>query len=179
MIVMNKKGYMLYELIIAFILTSIISIFLLSTAFKLNDRNQELTVSSKILVLQEDFTSRFYKDVQSHMYTYFTGSNDDANGGYCLFSMDGEEVRFGINKTNNTIYYDEYESPLPDGIVPKSINCGSTYSGDGFDISIFKNIREGNKNAAITINIKLEDTILNKDYDINILYLYQDMTVRY
>lgn len=176
---MNNKGYMLYELIIAFILTTIISIFLLSTAFKLNDRNQELTVSSKISVLQEDLTARFYNDAQGHLLTYFIGAIGDANGEYCSFYMDDQEVRFGIDKSNKTIYYDDYESKLPEGINPVSINCGSTYGEIGFDNSIFHKIREGNKNSAITINVKLEDTITDKSYDINILYLYQDINVRY
>ncbi len=176
---MNNRGYMLYELIIAFILTTIISIFLLSTAFKLNDRNQELIVSSKISVLQEDFTSRFYKDARGHMSTYFVGAIGDANGEYCSFYMDDQEVRFGIDKNSRTIYYGDYESKLPDGVNPVSINCGSTYSGMGYENSIFHNIREGNKNSAITINVRLEDVVTNKDYNINILYLYQDTNVKY
>ena len=93
--------------------------------------------------------------------------------------MDDQEVRFGIDKNSRTIYYGDYESKLPDGVNPVSINCGSTYSGMGYENSIFHNIREGNKNSAITINVRLEDVVTNKDYNINILYLYQDTNVKY
>lgn len=176
---MNKKGYMLYELIIAFVLTTIICIFLLSTAFKLNDKNQELTISAKMNVIQEDFTARFYNDANSRYSVYFIGAMSDANGEYCTFLMDDDTINIGIDKTNNTIYYDDYETELPDGIEVKRINCESTYNGSGFDTSIFHNIKEGNKNSAVAINIMIEDTFTNKEYDINILYLYQDMEINY
>lgn len=169
---------MLYELIIAFALTTLIAIFLLNTAFKLSDKNGELVVRSKIEVIQEDYTARFYNDIMTSESIYYLTSASGADDHYCSFSIDGKEVKFGVNTSNNTIYYNGYETELPDGIVPVDIYCDSTYDGDLYT-SIFKRIKEGNKNSVIVIKVELADKILNKNYYINIMHLYEDFIVTY
>lgn len=172
---MKNKGYMLYELIVAFVLTTVISIFLLSAAFKLNDKNEELTVSSKMNVIQEEVTARFYQDIEKSVSSYLIGSSSVNGNSYCNFLIDGEEVRIGIDSNKNTIYYRDYETELPEGINVKNINCLSTYDGLGYDNSIFHAIKEGDKNSALAIGIAIEDNFSDKNYDINIMYLYQDL----
>ena len=100
--------------------------------------------------------------------------------------MNGVEVQLGTKKITNEegkdeyyIYYNGYEEKLPAGIVFKtpSLNCSTTYTRNElgvYDTSIFHKISEGRKNSVISINIGVEDTYSDKDYDINIMYLYEN-----
>lgn len=185
---MNNKGYMLYELVIAFVLTTIIAILLLSTSFKLSEKNSDLIISSKMNIMQENLTSRFYDDAMLADQVYFVGDIADANSEYCTFSIDGTEVRFGTRKATNSegkeeqyVFYNGYEEKLPSGVSLKTpaIKCSATYQRgiDGlydYSKSIFHNIESGNKNSAITISVGITDNYAEKDYDINILYIFED-----
>ena len=62
----NKKGIMLYELVISFFILSIISIFMLNTIFTYKDKNERARLVSQMLVFKANITSIIERDLKAH-----------------------------------------------------------------------------------------------------------------
>lgn len=159
----KNKGFLVYELVVAFSIVSIIGITLISTTFILKNKSdfisiETLLVTNKALLL---------KEIKGDL------ANDELLsiekcGNKCvdfIYTTLGSK-RLIVDTDNNTIEYGLLKKKYDKNIdLTKQISITT---------ELVENIDEGFNNAFIIIKVPIYSKQLEKDYGINIIYQYDD-----
>lgn len=108
----NNKGFTLIEVIVSFMLISIVMICLLKTITVMNIQNTNLILEENYLVYESMVLKDIYDDINSSNNITVT----DNNGEIALTSNDFVNQDKIIKIYDNEIVYDDTIYELPDGI---------------------------------------------------------------
>lgn len=108
----NNKGFTLIEVIVSFMLISIVMICLLKTITVMNIQNTNLILEENYLVYESMVLKDIYDDINSSNNITVT----DNNGEIALTSNDFVNQDKIIKIHDNEIVYDDTIYELPDGI---------------------------------------------------------------
>lgn len=144
---LNNKGYMLIEIILAFVIAMGIAYFMFELIIKIKNKNDDLLVKTLVATDQAII--------------YNTIMNDIYKNGPDSFSCDKLKIKDKI------LYYDNNNNNNPEN--DELINITSNYSNIG-TVDCKKKYNSENNSISIKIPMKIEQ--LNEAFDVEINYEY-------
>lgn len=160
---MNNKGFTMVELIVSFLLSSIIVIFLIQIVINLKEMQEYSDTKTELLTKQAIISNKINEQLTNKQLLNIDECNDIPN--YCLDFMftDGSSSKLIVDKTNQTITI---------GNDKLSLDHDSYFGKINADVTPFPNISP-NKNDSI---LKIQIEILHKyfkDQDFGLYLVYQ------
>lgn len=158
----NNKGFTVVELSVSFCLIATIAILLFQIIISLKEVYTSGDIKTGLLTKQGMMTKKIKEDLNNKNLTSVTSCGD-----YCItFTFESETKNLEIDKTNNTIIYDNYSLKLNNsskfGIITGSIYNGTNTSGN---------------NSILNIKIPIINSIVDGDYGINIVHQFNSNNV--
>ena len=170
----NNKGFTLVELIVSFVLTLFVVLFLTRIIVMLKNASALVTYRTEILTKQGIITDRINQDLE----TYAISSIEDC-GSWCvkIVFVGGleKELTFkapdntGNDKTENYIRYGNYAIKFPTGttIEEPTIARSGPFT-----------MESGKSNSIITINIPIRHKLYeDTKFDVRGIYQYDSRTM--
>src|SRR5574344_1859771 len=158
---MNKKGFTTIELIVSFVLTSIVVIFLFNLIFSLKDLYTNSVIKTELLNKQTIITQRINKVLESSTVRALYRCGDNC----AIFAFtDGTSKKLEIKKNDGTFSFGDYKTAIAKNSVFGDIIMKS-YNLNG--------IIDGKNGSYLEIKIPIAHSLLaNEDYGINTIYQY-------
>ncbi len=184
---MNEKGFSIIELLICFVLVSIISVSMFQVVLEYQDRQQVEQTKAKILTYKNTLTKKIMDKVIHK--GVWSASTSPLNSNIIILSLCqsldcyesdyvGETVKLEIDKNNANPSIKYYDSDYLPGVKPNEVYelPDGFIIGDGPYLS-FDNRDENNKLLLINIPIENENSDFNnEDYSIKIIAPYGNWT---
>ena len=102
---LNKKGYMLVEIIVASVIAFSIAYYLLNLTYKFKDKNEDVYYSTTMLSDKINITKNIMNDLEGKKVTN-SASSTESNNNYIILDLDdGTKRKLLIDKNNKTITY--------------------------------------------------------------------------
>lgn len=158
---MNNKGFTLVELIVSFVLISVISIFLFQIVSIINNIYNEKGIKTELVLEQSNISNMINKDIYLN--------DQDGNNIIKILKINDNQVdllyknvgikSIYIDRNKNAITYGNYSQKFLSGTIIGSIDVDFDYMMD----STLKN------DGIAVINIPISYNSIDNSYDINIL----------
>lgn len=163
----NNKGFLVYELIIAFSLTSIIGLSLVSTTFLLKNKSDKVSIETLLIVNKTLLMNNIRKDIINDGLINIKACEDDSNAiiANCAvfnYALSGEK-KLIIDKENSIIEYGDYVKKY------ENVDLGETAS---INVTTIENVIEGYSDSFLQINIPIISTQLEEDYGISFIHTF-------
>ena len=163
---LNKKGYMLVEIIVAFTLTFSIAMYLLNLSLKFKDTNEDIYYSAKYLKDKNLITRNIMNDLEKNIINVsgmnktnkeltFEVKEDDGNTKTRKLIINNNTIEYGYYNNSTTEFVKEdnsyYKKELEQSLIIGNIeNCSlannyfcikipitSMYDDKSYDIKLF------------------------------------------
>ena len=120
----NKKGYTIVEVIVSFVLITVVMIYLLRTVIVLTNKNNDLLVNEEYSVYENNLLKHVYDDLEvAYDAEDFKGVTEES-GKIKLKDIDKD---IEVNKDNNQIIYGGTIYELPDKVSIRENSDHKTY----------------------------------------------------
>ena len=165
---MNNKGFLVYELVIAFSLTAIIALSLISSTMILKNKSDKISVESIIEIDKTILTNHIMEDIIDYGLTGLEVCKDDTNNTIenCItfkYALN-ENKNLKIDKINNIIKYGDYIKKYN-----SKISFDQTATVTATTIS---GITEGYMDSFLEINIPITSELLDEVKPIKLIHKY-------
>lgn len=164
-ILKNKQGFTVVELTVAFSLTLVVVLLLFQIIINLKDLYVKDGIKTELLIKQGLITKKVAESFEEKKIRVATKCTTGDN---CLsFTFEDNTVKtLSFDKEDNVFHYGDYTTKLI---------SGSNYGEVKVTNETFLNVEEGKKDSMITINIPIEHELVEGDYGIRVVYLYNSM----
>ncbi|MEG2029002.1 MAG: hypothetical protein RR050_03885, partial [Bacilli bacterium] len=159
---MNNKGMTVIELVVSFVLTIVIALFLIEIVFFLKDIYVTNGIKSEIILKQSLISDRINKIFNSKRISNISNCGDD-----CISVMfnDSSVETISFDKKSNKVIIGDYVNNLPNGSVIGETVMKTTVNDT--EINCF--------NSLFQIYVPITNVLVkNKVFDINIVYQYDN-----
>lgn len=162
----NKKGFLVYELVVAFSLTSIISLSLISTTFILKNKSDRMNIETNMIINKTILLNNIREDIYNNGLIGLTqcqaddGSIED-NCALFIYALSGSK-KLIINDVDNIIEYGDYIKQYDETVDLSNTSYINVVKIDG--------VSDGYSDSFLEIIIPMESLQLNEDYGINFIY---------
>jgi Tfp pilus assembly protein PilW len=159
-VIMNSKGMSTVELMVSFVIISLVSIGLFSAVIDLLDKIDFYQEQARITILQGNIINSMQKDLKHRkLYGYKTCGTDC----YDITYQDLNVRRFKVDTTNNTIQYGSITEKVPEGFA---INGSIIFTSTKIDTTVGKN------DSILKVYIPISNDTLDINGDINVIHQY-------
>lgn len=164
----NKKGFLVYELVIAFSLTSIISLSLISTTFILKNKSDKMNIETNMIINKTILLNNIREDIYLNGLIGIYPCTDESdniinNCATFLYALSGQKNLI-INDVDNVIEYGDYIKQYDDTVDLSA----KSY----INITKLDNVLDGYSDSFLEIIIPMESIQLKEDYGINFIYSF-------
>lgn len=162
---MKRKGFSTVELIVSFVIVSIVSIAIFKTVTSLMDKINFYQNQSKMTIINGNIINSIQQDLR-HRKLY--GISECGSNCYDIMYQNFDVRRIKINMTNKTIQYGGVTEKLPSNVK---------ITGDLQLTTQTFTVEDGKHNAILTIFIPLEDEVMETSYSLNVVYQYDNRDI--
>ncbi len=150
----NKKGFSIIELLVSFIIISLLTITMFRTVLMLNDKLFYYHHTSRLTVFQGNIMNSIQKDLFTRGFSYVDSCGSNC---YDIYFLDGESKILSIDNNENILQYGLFAEKLPKN---------SKFSGD----VIIEIISFDETKYIYQIKIPISSDIFEMEYNINVVY---------
>lgn len=161
----KKSGFTVVELIVSFSLTMVIVVFLFEIVISLKNLYDVTVLKTELLQKQALISDAINKQFVSK-----TINNIYDCGDYCVqfYYTDNTSDTLKINYNDNSIEFSNYKTNLPNETYIKNAKI---------EVQKTATFSKTSNNSILIVNIEIEnDKITKEDYDILVIYQFNDMT---
>ena len=162
---MKKNAFTVVELVVTFVLTATIAIFLFQIIIVLKNLYISYGMKTELLNKQSIISNKINESFKNKSLINVTKC-----GSYCLnFIYDDQTInKFFINENELSIEFGDYKTVLP---------TGSRFGDMKVDIYISPVFNNDKNDSILTINVPIyNDSVKDENIGINVLYQYNSVT---
>ncbi|MGI6329849.1 MAG: hypothetical protein ACOXZR_03240 [Bacilli bacterium] len=161
---MNKKGFSTVELVVSFIIASLIIAAMYRATLSLNEKLLYHQHLSNITVYIGTLTNNIYEDLIDNIDNPLTGVSDCGEGCFALTFKDSKTKEVKINQENNTFSYDNIVEKLPSDFQ---------FNSSGMSAKIIsENMSEDYHDSIFILTVPIISKIYDDKFSIEIVYTY-------
>lgn len=160
---MNRKGFTLIELLTSLTLTSIVCILLFQVIFILKDIYTNDSIKTELLIKTSNVSTSINSTFRKNAISSIRNCNPTSNN-CLLFNLDnGSSYELKLDRDNKSITFGNFSSILT--------STAEIY--DDLDVCYYSKTSSNSAyDTFIKIRIPIRDNLLEKNFDINIVYQY-------
>lgn len=159
----NNKGFTVIELVVSFVLTSVIVLLLFQLVIVLKELYISAGIRSQLLTKQTIISQKINSELNDKEIIVASRC-----GTTCIeFIFDDDSIsRFEIDRKNNTFSYGDYKTSLVNGSQYGNIKVSTNTSLE---------VGAGKNNSIVRINVPIYHSLFEgDDYGINVIYQYDN-----
>lgn len=160
---MNNKGFTLVEMLLSFVIVSVIAGIMMDVLFNLKERSEKSSTLTQITIDAANITKTINNDLKRKKLTGIDTCISGSEDCYVFTFYDSTTKELSVNKNANTITYGGVIKELDEGAqVGSEITITNTYIGT---------VPSG-KNSVLKILIPITNTYNSNTYSIEIVFQF-------